>query len=66
MGAFRRVERLEILQRIGKKADLRNAQVLPGNTEPSGEVKEHKLKHAGIGKFYAVVVRSPVGTREES
>lgn len=68
MGAFRRVERFETLQRTGKKADLRNAQVLPGNIEQPGEVKEHKLKHtiahAGIGKLHAVVVKSPVGTQE--
>lgn len=51
MGAFRRVERFETLQRIEKKADLRNAQVLPGNIEHPGEVKEHKLKHAGLGNF---------------
>lgn len=70
MGAFRRVERFETLQRIGKKADLRNAQMLPGNIEHPGEVKEHKLKHtlahAGIGQLYVVVVRSPVGKKADS
>ena len=40
MGALGRVERFETVQRIRKRADLKNAEVLPGNTEDSGQLKK--------------------------
>lgn len=33
------------LQRTGKRADPRNAQVLPGNIEDPGEFKDQEPKH---------------------
>lgn len=40
MGALKGVKRFETLQRIRKRADLRNVQVLPGNIEDSDELKQ--------------------------